>query len=180
MGKQLRFFRLFTISLFLIQCAFPQSAFRNFASAASRTSSTDSDFMHSIVGHFFLKQGLQANGLRKMTCPFPYGPVLQGAVGPKRAISGACTAAARCIGPVSGVNTRSEREKSPANSCRWVCPARFSTRGGGWIRCHSSRTGFSSSGPPVKTTEAPFWARAWATLAKFSKGHCLVGHLAIG
>ena len=147
---------LLSNDLFFFQCPSPRSAFRNFASAASRTSSTDSDFMHSIVGHFFLKQGLQASGLRRMTCPFPYGPVLPGAVGPKRAISGACTAAARCMGPVSGVNTRSAKEKIPANTCSLVCPARFSTWDGVSIHCHSSRTGSSSSGPPVKATEAPF------------------------
>jgi len=38
-------------------------------------------------------------------CIGPKGPVLQGAVGPKRAMTGVSTAAARCIGPVSVVMT---------------------------------------------------------------------------
>jgi hypothetical protein len=65
--------------------------------------------MHFIESHFFRKQGLQDNPLRMTTCPFPYGPVLDGSVGPKRAITGVPIAAARCMGPESVVISSDDR-----------------------------------------------------------------------
>jgi hypothetical protein len=79
----------------------------------------------TFFSHFRLKQGEQSIPVLTTICDGPYGPVLQGAVGPNSARTCAPAAAAICIGPVSVVINRSESFASAASSFKDVSPAQF-------------------------------------------------------
>src|SRR5581483_2291414 len=125
--------------------------------AAATTLGTVMAFMQrKSMGHSRRKHGAQGAGPRTIcTDAEKMGPVSSGEVLPKRATTGAPTAAARCMGPVSLVKTSLQDLRRAASSPRVVFPARLMAESGAPLRWMSAAMAPArpASAAPPKTSQ---------------------------
>src|SRR3972149_6123350 len=131
--------------------------------------------MHFISLQLFLKHGAHEMSSLIIVWPSPYGPVLNGSVGPKIAKTGMPRAAAICMGPESLLTIKRAPLIISMRPFRSVLPTSDTD-----LLPQEDKISFAILLSPFPPTITVLMGRSDASSPNFSGGHLFVFHLAPG